>query len=300
MKTLFQLTTGLLAALAMVAFVFGALLLSLSEDTGFAMAGATAEVEQSPTSATTPVTPPPGITLVVSSPTPSPSMAVPGPTLCPAPLGWRLYTVRAGDQIDILAAEAGVPVDQLVRANCLISATLLPGTLLYLPPLPTATSTATAAAGPSITPIHTFTVAAPAATNTPPQASCGPVRGWVLYTVQPNDTLFKLSQAFGVSVWQLQQANCLNSNLIRAGTRIYVPNIPTRTPVIQDTATPTPTLTETPAPPSLTPTDTLVPVPSDTPTPTIETPTETATHTVSPAGTEPSATETTPNAPPAP
>ncbi len=113
---------------------------------------------------------------------------------------------------------------------------------------------------------------------------CGPFEGWVLYTVQPNDTLFGLSLIFEVSIADLQFANCLgDSTSIQVGQRLYVPfpfvvvptAIPTQTqlPIIT-----TATSTEPPPtvqPPSATPfsaTDTAVPASSTpiiyaTPTP---------------------------------
>jgi LysM repeat protein len=305
MKPFIQLTIGLLTAMGMVVFIFGALLLSLSEDAGFAQAMITPDAAASPTDTVPPITPPPGITLVVRSPSPSPTTAQPRSTSCQPPSGWRSYTVMAGDQLSAIAIDIGRPIQELMEANCMITPELIPGTLLYLPPPPTATLTATASLEPTIT--LTTTVVWPTRT---PQPSCGPYRGWVLYTVQPGDNLFKLSQAFGVSVYQLQQANCLQGTLIQAGNRIYVPNIATRTPVIAPTDSPTPTLTpsRTTVPSSLTPTNTVSPSASATLTPTASstmlppsgTPTDaptgtatpTPTLTLTPTVTEPSPTDT--------
>ncbi len=124
---------------------------------------------------------------------------------------------------------------------------------------------------------------------------CGAPYGWIQYTVQPGDTLYAIGQAYGVTVSQLQQANCLGSStIIHAGEKLWVPNVITRTPsatpidIIFDTETPTPS--ETPSPTS---TDTGTPTPTGTETPTAtsteepsatptDTPTETPTDTPPP------------------
>jgi hypothetical protein len=87
----------------------------------------------------------------------------------------------------------------------------------------------------------------------PPSATvtalpCGPFQGWITYTIQPGDTLFHIALLYSTTVAQLQRANCLgNSQYIRAGSRLWVPNVATITPgvtVIPDFPTPseTPTL----------------------------------------------------------
>jgi hypothetical protein len=56
---------------------------------------------------------------------------------------------------------------------------------------------------------------------------CTPPTSWVLYTVQPGDTLFSIARNAGSSVVRLQTANCLgNVNSIFAGTPLYVPRMP--------------------------------------------------------------------------
>ena len=280
MKYFVQLAVGLLSALGMVVIVFGALLLSLSEDASFIGLVSSPSAAASPTEATSQVQPLPGITLVVGTPSPTPPGS--GATQCPPPAGWQLYTVTAEDQLDALAAQAGVSTQEVVKANCLISASLLPGTLLYLP--------LSATLEPSLTPppaLPTVEIASATVSATPTltavaKPACGPFRGWVLYSVQPSDTLYKLSQAFGVSIGHLQQANCLSGTLIRAGTRLYVPNVATRTPNVTATVTQAPSTT--PEQPS--PTVSITQLPSETMVPTSQTPTETPTETATEIPTE--------------
>ena len=68
---------------------------------------------------------------------------------------------------------------------------------------------------------------------------CGPPSGWVSYVVRSGDTLYQLSQTAGVSVRQLQQANCLSSSMIYAGKRLYLPSW--SVPANEQTSTPTTT-----------------------------------------------------------
>lgn len=45
----------------------------------------------------------------------------------------------------------------------------------------------------------------------------------MMYTVQPGDSLYLISQKFGISVEQIKQANQLSGNLIFIGQRLYIP-----------------------------------------------------------------------------
>lgn len=163
------------------------------------------------------------------------STVPPTPSSCPPPPGWQPYIVKSGDTLEGLALQRGESVAQIDQANCLGSANLLPGMLVYLPSLPTRT-----------------------------QIPCGPPHTWVVYYVQQGDTLYHLGQAFGIPYLQIQRANCLPNSYIRIGQRLYVPPWATRTP------SPTLPLQPTSMWPSETPwfiwTDTPINTPTDTPT----------------------------------
>jgi LysM repeat protein len=176
-------------------------------------------------------------------------------TDCPVPAGWVTLQIQPGDTLKNLAEKYNSTEQALMQANCLIVETLIPGTLIYVPTL--------------------------VPTSQPEPSRCGAPSGWVIYTVQTGDTLYRLSRELGVSVAQLQNANCLGSStLIRNGQSLYVPRLPSRpapssptptqvtnTPTIQPspTMTPvTPTLTATDQPPV--PTSTIPPTPSPAPT----------------------------------
>jgi len=153
-------------------------------------------------------------------PTNLPSSTPTATLACQPPSGWILYKVQTGDTIEELANRFGLSKEQIREANCLVSDRILPDTELYLPaetPTPTATATISA----SVT----------------PTTSCGTPPGWITYTVKLNDNFFRISYNYGISVQELQLANCLkNTEIIRPGQVLYVPNVPTRTP--QATATP--------------------------------------------------------------
>jgi LysM repeat protein len=187
---------------------------------------------------------------------------------------------------------------------------------LFLPLVPdsaqataTASSQATASvAAPQATasvaaPQATASVAAPQATSSSPlpsspapplpsstpASSCGPPDGWLLYTVQSGDSLYRLSVAAGVSIDQLREANCLVvGGLIYTGQRLYLPRLPVPTAIPSKTPTHKPDPTEPPAP-----TETEPPVSAATPTET-EPPVSAAT----PTATEPPVSAATPTQPP--
>ena len=256
MMALRQLLLGFMGALTSVLLVLGAL----------SAASVEGIVLYTPTSENTPTAGMPVPGQNTATPMPSPT-AVP-PTSCPPPAGWEGYTLQNGDTLEALSTARGVSIETIIQGNCLVSDTLMPGAILYLPPLPTQTPTKT----------ETATTQAPQPTEppvdipaTPTVRACGHPNQWVAYTVQPGDTLYSLANATGTTVSELMFANCLNdSNYILAGMTIYLPRLPVRTavPTIPPTATLKPP-TKTAIPPtntSVPPTNTSIP-PSDTPIP---------------------------------
>jgi LysM repeat protein len=200
-------------------------------------------------------------TILVVSPTPqTPTLTPtwtptlpPTPSNCPPPPGWLPYTTLPGDTLDGLALLYKRTSAEIRQANCLTTTSLTPGKLLYLPPLPTSTSTPT--------PIRT-------------RVPCRIPSTWVVYIVQPGDTLFHLGQAFGISYTELQAGNCMTGTELVAGQKLYVPPWGTHTPTSTFPGVPTLTLPiDTPTDtPTVMPTDTDIP-PSETPTIPTETPT---------------------------
>lgn len=196
------------------------------------------------------------------------------PNICQPPSGWIRYLLQAGDNLATIANLRGVNLVTILQGNCLLSENVIPGTEIFLPPLPTASLVLT-------------TSPTSASTLTHVSFLCGPPAGWTLYTIQPGDTLLKISRAFRVSVFQLRSANCLVGDYIRSGSQLWVPNVPTstftsapatKTPTASQTETATPTL-------PLTATYTLSPTSTFTETATIE-PSVTETFTPTPSETQ--------------
>jgi LysM repeat protein len=139
----------------------------------------------------------------------------PTPAVCPPPAGWVPITVQLNEDLEIYSKRYKSSIDLLSQANCLTSASLTVGAILYVPPLPTATL-----------------------------IPCGPPAGWIIYVVKPKDNLFQISRLYQTSVPLLQAANCMGSStLIIAGQPLYVPNVATITPTRTTTPTVTPLLT---------------------------------------------------------
>ena len=142
---------------------------------------------------------------------------------CNPPAGW--IRITSGDTLYALAQRYKTTAEALASANCLSAFDVPAGSTLYVPPVPTVTV-----------------------------IPCGPPAGYVKrHIVQPGDNLYRIALSYGITYQQLQRANCMGSSTtIYAGQRLWVPNIPTRTPVpgvtiIPDfpTATPTPTTAPT-------------------------------------------------------
>ena len=280
MQILRQIGGSVLLALFSVALVIGGISLALAESYVPLIPPTPTETQASVPSFNSPTPLPPTLVTITLS---VPSATIAPPTSCPPPAGWIAITVRPGEDLATLATRYQSTAETLLVANCLFSTDLPTGSIIYVPPVATQT-------------------------NIP----CGPPAGWVSYTVRPGNTLYSLSQAFGVSVAQLQLANCLppNQYSLVTGQIIWVPNIATRTPRATATATLTPvsivfpTITRTPTmtstvtittsptatqPATLTPTITVTAT-ATIPSPTAP-PTATATNTALPTAT-PTATFT--------
>ena len=293
MKGIGQLLLGLVSAAGISLLILSAFTLALLEG-GTEVAGPAALPEVSPTA-------PPPSTLPAQSGTPRPLADTPTPSVitatqgssCPPPPDdWVIYTVQPGDTLESIATRAGVTSERVLEVNCLPFSQLVADMQIYLP---------------FITPTNTAPVLLPTVLPTATVGPCLPPRNWVIYIVRDGDTLFSLGRAFGVTVFQLKVGNCLSSDLIYAGQRLYVPNVPTITPTEprRPTETPEPSSTNTLQPkpddptsthtPTATYTPTLEPKVTDTGTPT-PTPTSSLTSTATPTPTPPppTATETDP------
>jgi LysM repeat protein len=156
----------------------------------------------------------------------------------------------------------------LRSANCLLTDSLIIGTVLYVPPVATTTNTSTVATS-------TYAICTPGAT------------GWVKnYTVKSGDTFYAIAFKYYTTESQLKNVNCYTSNLLRIGEILWVPYVAPRTSVPYPTAVPSITVTpyltdpftETALPFTLTVLPfTVTVIPSDTPIPAAITAIQTAT-----------------------
>ncbi len=178
MKNLREILVGLFTAMASIIIVFGALSLSAAENQVGVI-----PVVNSPTATEVVVatsTSPAALlsekTLIVETnrtATPKPAKTetpITSPTSiatenCQPPENWNTYTIHAGDTLESLSASYQISVFKLKEANCLVSDTLLPGTILYVPP---ANATITPTLQPTATAIQC---------SSPPY-------GWTTYTVK--------------------------------------------------------------------------------------------------------------------
>ena len=198
---------------------------------------------------------PPAATLTPAQPPP------PKP-VCQHPPSWIVYTVQRGDTLAELAQRFDTTTLALMQGNCLGTSALYAGQRLYVPHVvyPTAT---------------------------PEPTPCGPPPHWVVYVVQPGDTLYALSRRFNVAVEVLRWANCLDSHDIYLGQTLYVPPLPptplpTASVTLMPTPSPTGTRIQVPTPTRATPKPTATPSPTLPPAPTATIPSPVPSSTPSP------------------
>ncbi len=281
MRVIRQLLGGIALATTSLGLILGGFSLALAE--GLPQTPRTPPATASPTPTAPPSLPPtppiPGPTAIIPSPTPSPTPTIAPPTTCPPPAGWIQILVQPGDTLESLAARYRTTPEELMQANCLLSPSLPVGYAIFVPPIPT-----------------------------PTPVPCGPPPGWIRYTVQPGDNLFRIGFNHYTTYTALQQANCLSGTTIYPGQVLWVPNVATRTPVLTDTPTatasptatqtatpgitPTPGVTESPPTGTSTPSPTATTPPSATPATPSPSPTSTNTPTATPTPTTPSPTAT--------
>ncbi len=259
MQALKQVGLAIAVAVVSLGVVLGGLSLALSENLAPPAATGTTWLPtfaEFITPSATPLILPTGTSefALEFTPTSEPTATlIPPPTSCTPPSGWVGINVGVYDTLESLAQRYNTTSQALSQANCLLSSTLVSGSVLFVPPLPAAAPTQPAT-----------------------RVACGAPYGWVHYTVLAGDTLYHIATMYGITTLQLQQANCLGySTYIRIGQLLWIPNrapIFTNTPIVAPTIyLPTETLTEapsdTPVPPTFTPqpTDTTAPTATQTP-----------------------------------
>jgi LysM repeat protein len=220
-QVLRQLGGGLLLGLLSVVIIIGAMSLALAEmDSPQPTSPPTLPTLSLPSITPSSTALIPATAAPLSSPT-NTAVSIP-PASCPVPSGWFLITIQAADTLDGIATRYHTTSTALASGNCLASASLQPGRGLYVPPIPQNTA-----------------------------VPCGAPYGWVQYIIQPGDTLYHISQLYRITVPELKHANCLTSDIITLGGKLWVPNTGTSTPnatpinIEFDTVTPEPSSTST-------------------------------------------------------
>jgi LysM repeat protein len=257
MQNMRQFASAFSLALFSVLLVLGSLSLSLVEVYSPAPPETTASFPATPIPLTATFTAPIPVNSPTATGTSTPTNTPqPAPSCPQPPASWISASVQAGDTLNIVAARYNTTPEQLRTVNCLLTDSLVQGRSLFVPaPLPTSAAATSAS------------------------IRCGPPSGWIkAYVVHSGETLFSISQSYGISLSSLKSANCKDDrNLIFNGESLWVPNIPTRTPTRTAAVSPdivtmylTEPLTETALPFTATSVPfTNTPVPTITPAPTL-------------------------------
>ncbi|MDP1545859.1 MAG: LysM peptidoglycan-binding domain-containing protein [Anaerolineales bacterium] len=259
MQGLREFGNALVVTMLSVGLMFGALSISLVEFAADANPTITPPLFPSPLPVTATNTLLPTATADPSLDTPTPTVTnttLP-PVSCQPPTGWIPVFIQPTDTLDILAARYRISKDALRQANCLLSDSLIPGTILYVSPAPTSTVVA---------------------------CSQGAAEWVKSYVVKPGDTLYSIANNHYTNFQLLKIVNCRHGDQIYAGEILWVPSVSTRTPIPTplpgSTITPYPTdpLTQTALPftatliptaqPATTVAPTATPIPTHTASPT--------------------------------
>lgn len=144
--------------------------------------------------------------------------------------GGDTYVVKAGDTLASIAAELGVPIEELIRLNNLEDPSRLEvDQVLRIPPRGGATP------GPG--------------TSGTPRATSGAPSGAEEYEVQSGDNASDIAARFGVTIEELAEANDMTVDELRTlyvGQVLKIPQFPGRTPEPTSIPEPEPAVTEEP------------------------------------------------------
>ena len=170
------------------------------------------------------------------------------------------YTVRAGDTLYSIAQRFGLTVDELRRLNNLTSNNLSIGQVLIISQgdieePPTSTNTYTVQPGDTLYKIArqfnttvgdlislnnlsstTLSVGQVLRIPTNEQEPEEPEQDFITYTVKSGDSLWKISQEYGVSVDAIINANNLTSTSLQIGDVLIIPVTSTEEPSLPPTS----------------------------------------------------------------
>jgi len=240
MQALRQLGGGFFIGLLSIVLVIGGISLALTESNATPQPTPTIRPVEFASPAFTVTSP----VSVNSNPT-SPAPASPTSNVaCSIPTGWIPLTVNATDTLYSIAQRYGTSVEEINEKNCLNFVNPPSGSIIYVPSIPTKVV-----------------------------AQCGPPSGWVkTHSVKAGENLYRIALSYRITYPQLQAGNCMGtSTVILVGQLLWVPNVPTSTPLatLTNTITQTPTNTAVNTPDFSTPSATLIVTASPSSTPSI-------------------------------
>lgn len=209
MQGLREFGNALVVALISIALMVGALSISLVEFVPEATATPTNVQLPSPLPLTATATLEPTLTpdLALASPTSNipftATLTLTPSARCSIPSGWTVIIIQAGDTLESIAARYRSTASVLQTSNCLVTTSLVPGSILYVPSV---------------------------STNTP--SACTPgASGWTKsYTVKPKDTLYSIGASYYTTTDLMRKVNCRVGDTIYPGETLWVPNVAPRTP----------------------------------------------------------------------
>jgi LysM repeat protein len=132
--------------------------------------------------------------------------------------------LMGGFSLSLAEGSLPLPAATLAPAATITSTATLPPveSPSRVPPIVTPTLPATGT--PSLSPTTSPTMP-------PPPTNCPPPTGWLPYVVQPGDTLSRLAMLRGTTSTDISTGNCLATNGLISGQVIYLPPLPTSSPV---------------------------------------------------------------------
>ncbi|WP_434640520.1 LysM peptidoglycan-binding domain-containing protein [Thermoanaerobacterium thermosaccharolyticum] len=151
----------------------------------------------------------------------NPSLIYPGQTLI-IPVTGVYYTVMPGDTVYIIGQKFGIPYESIIYVNnILYPYTIYPGQMLFIPGanklMQSESEIHQMYYTPPMTPIGEMY-------DMPPTAPTQHMPCPTYYVVQPGDTLWSISNRFGISLDEIIRANYfMDPNMIYPGQTIIIP-----------------------------------------------------------------------------
>ncbi len=128
-------------------------------------------------------------------------------------LGYKEYTVSAGDSLSLIASRHGVTVNDIIAANQLFETELAIGQVLIIPIIES-----------DVDNNQETETSAEQSENNAPETETTPEASHVDYVVQFGDTLSGIATQFGVTVDAIREANQLTSDILAVGQVLTIPS----------------------------------------------------------------------------